>query len=97
MAEIYVLSSNAISGVITELRSLNQEFNSKAADIRQEHQNLITKWEGDASTAFEQNFHREEVGFDNFYQAIEEYVEALQEILNQYETAEAQNVNIASN
>ena len=96
MAEIYVQGSNAFSGVIEELRSLNTEFRNKTADIRAEHQNLITKWEGDASTAFEQNFHREEIGFDNFAQAVDEYIQALQEILAQYEAAEATNTNIAS-
>ena len=96
MAEIYVQSSNAIQGVIDQLTSLNNEYRSKAADIRTEHTTLVTKWEGDASTAFEDHFKQEEPNFESFATAIDEYIRALQEILAEYEQAEATNKAIAS-
>ncbi len=96
MSEIYVQSSSAIQGIIDQLTSLNGEFRQKFENIRTEHNTLVSKWEGPASTAFQENFRREEPSFENFATAIEEYVHALENILATYEAAEATNTNIAS-
>ncbi len=97
MSEIYVASSNALEQVINDLQAKNNEFHQYADNIRNEHKTLVTKWEGDASEAFEANFQKEEPNLTNFEQAITEYITALKKILAEYETAETQNVNIASN
>ena len=96
MAEIYVQSSSAIRDVITQLRDLNTQFHGKADDVRAEHTRLITNWEGDASTAFEEHFHNEESNFDVFEQAVLDYIVGLERILAEYEQAEEQNKQIAS-
>ena len=96
MAEIYVQSSNALQGIIDQLVNLNGEFRRKADDIRMEQNTLTTKWEGDASKAFQENFHKEEINFVNFAAAIDEYIEALRRILAEYESAEARNTTIAT-
>jgi len=95
MSEIYVASSAAIQQIIDELTNLNREFRAKADEIRQEQSTLTTKWKGDASTEFQDNFHREEPNFESFATAIDEYISALQEILAQYEQAEESNKAIA--
>lgn len=96
MSEIYVQSSSAIQGIIDQLTSLNGEFRQKTEDIRAEHNSLTSKWEGPASNAFQENFHKEEPSFENFASAIDEYVHALENILATYENAENANTNIAS-
>ena len=95
MAEIYVKSSNDIQEVINRLRTLNTDFRNKAADINTEHTNLTTKWEGDASTAFEEHFKKEYPNFESFATAIDEYVEGLTQILEEYNQAEDTNKAIA--
>ena len=96
MSEIYVQSSSALEQVIQDLQTKNNEFIQYADNIRSEHKTLVTKWEGDASDAFEANFHKEESNLTNFAQAIDEYITALKAILSQYEQAESQNINIAN-
>lgn len=97
MAEIFVASSNSIEDVINQLRDLNNRFETKASEIDTEHTSLTQKWEGDASTAFEEHYQNERQNFDVFSQAINEYIQGLTTILQNYETAEQQNKNIASN
>ena len=51
MSEIYIQSSQAIQDIITQLAQLNNAFREDAQNIDTEHKNLVTKWQGDASTA----------------------------------------------
>ena len=95
MAEIYVRSSNSLQEVITQLRDLNTQFRTQAENIRTEQGNLTQKWEGDASTAFQEHFRAEEGNFESFATTIDEYVRGLEEILRNYEVAEQMNKNIA--
>lgn len=96
MAEIYVASSSSIQDAINQLEALNSQFRDKATAIDAEHRALTSKWEGDASTAFEEHYQNERQNFDVFYDAINEYVTGLRTILANYENAEQQNKNIAS-
>jgi uncharacterized protein YukE len=53
-------------------------------------------WEGDANTAFHQAFSKDKVQMDNFYNAIENYVNVLLEMVSNYENAEARNTETAT-
>lgn len=96
MAEIYVNGSSSLQEVIDQLTQLNTSFREKAENIRAEQRTLTTKWEGDASTAFQEHFQQEEPNFENFATTIDEYIEGLKRILESYEQAEEQNKQIAS-
>ena len=96
MSKLVVQSSAAIENVIDQLKNYNTEFRAKADEIRTEQKMLVANWEGEASDAFQANFQKEEPSFENFATAIDEYVQALQRILEQYEMAEATNINIAN-
>lgn len=96
MAEIYVAGSSSIQDVIDQLEELNSGFMDKANAIDAEHKALTSKWEGDASTAFEEHYQNERQNFDVFYNAIHEYANALRTILANYEYVEQQNKSIAS-
>ena len=95
MAEIYVRSSADIQNVIDQLKELNVEFRKKAEDINTEQTQLTTKWEGDASKAFQEHFRKEYPNFDTFAQTIDEYVNGLNQILEEYNQAEDTNKAIA--
>ncbi len=95
MASIVVRSSADIQQIIDQLTQLNRDFRNKATDINQEQTTLTTKWEGNASTAFQDNFKREYPNFENFATAIDEYIEGLKQILDEYERAEEMNKQIA--
>ncbi len=96
MNEIRVTSSQAILNVIEQLRNYNTEFRAKADEIRTEQKMLTTNWEGEASDTFQANFQKEEPSFENFAMAIDEYVVALQKILEQYEQAEGISIGLAN-
>ncbi len=95
MAEIYVKSSSDIQSVIDQLKTFNDEFRKKAEDINTEQTQLTTKWEGDASTAFQEHFRKEYSNFETFAQTIDEYVTGLTQILAEYDRAEVANKAIA--
>lgn len=96
MSEIVVTRSSDIQGIIDNLRNLNSEFRKKAEDISTEQGTLTSKWQGDASTAFQDHFKREYPNFENFAQVIDEYVQGLEQILQEYEQAEGANITIAN-
>lgn len=96
MAEIYVAGSSNIQDVIDQLEQLNTQFMEKANAIDAEHKSLVSKWEGDASTAFEEHYQNERQNFDVFYNTIHDYINALRIILANYEDAERRNTGIAS-
>ncbi len=95
MAVIRVQSSGSIQQIIEDLTRLNADFRNKANDINQEHNTLTTKWEGNASEAFKEHFQKEYPNFENFATAIDEYIEGLKQILEEYERAEEMNKQIA--
>ncbi len=95
MAEIYVKSSADIQNIIDQLRELNTQFRGKAEDINAEHTALVAKWEGDASTAFEEHFRKEYPNFETFATAIDEYINGLTQILEEYNATEDANKAIA--
>jgi WXG100 family type VII secretion target len=95
MAEIYVNTSAKIQEVITSLTNYNNEFKNKTSEINQEHMTLTSKWQGDASDVFTERFQRQYPSFENFSQAVEEYIKALEVILQEYEAAEEANKAIA--
>ncbi|MEE8815584.1 MAG: WXG100 family type VII secretion target [Lachnospiraceae bacterium] len=95
MAQIYVQSSQAVQDVINQLTKELQQFDQAAQDIEKEQNTLTTKWKGDASTAFNDTFNKQKPNFTTFHDAIESYIKALSQILQQYETTEANNTNIA--
>ena len=96
MSEIYIQSSQAIQDIITQLAQLNNAFREDAQNIDTEHKNLVTKWQGDASTASEEHYQNERGNFEAFATTIEDYIAKLQEILANWEAAESANVQIGS-
>lgn len=95
MAEIYVQSSAALDGVIEQLDRLRVLFGERANAINDEQEALVSKWQGDASEAFNQHWMQERDNFSRLYDVIVQYVEALRAIKTRYEDAENTNKAIA--
>lgn len=79
-----------------ELKSLNASFKSTVADLESTEGTLNSQWEGEANDAFHTAFTNDKTQMDNFYNAIEVYVQKLLEIAQNYEKAEAMNTETAS-
>lgn len=79
-----------------ELRNLNSQFKTQVGNLESQEQALIGMWEGEARDAFNTAFNNDKTQMDNFYNLIEQYCVALENIAAKYEMAESQNVSTAS-
>lgn len=95
MALIQV-SAAELKAKAAELRNLNAQFKSQVGNLESQEQNLVGMWEGEARDAFHTAFNNDKTQMDNFYNLIEQYCVALENIAVQYERAEAQNVSTAA-
>lgn len=90
------VSSAELKAKEEELRQYNQNFKSTTNELESVEQNLNSMWEGDANTAFHNSFKNDKIQMDNFYNAIEQYVAVLLNMVSKYEAAEAANTSTAA-
>jgi WXG100 family type VII secretion target len=95
MAE-FTVTSNQVRAKEGELQNLNSSYKQKIDSLEQIVKGLDGMWEGDAHDAFHAAFEKDKVNLWNFYNAIEKYCQTLLEIAQNYEKAEAKNVQTAS-
>ncbi len=95
MAE-FTVTSNQVRAKEGELQNLNSSYKQKIDSLEQIVKGLDGMWEGDAHDAFHAAFEKDKVNLWNFYNAIEKYCATLLEIAQNYEKAEAKNVQTAS-
>lgn len=79
-----------------ELRNLNSQFKTQVGNLESQEQTLVGMWEGEARDAFNNAFNNDKAQMDNFYNLIEQYCVALENIAAKYDMAEAQNVSTAA-
>lgn len=94
MAMIQV-TSQRLRNAAESLQNLNGQFKSKAGELAGKEQALCQMWEGQAKNNFHTAFDRDSQQMEVFYGLINQYVQALIEIAQRYEQAEARNAEIA--
>lgn len=94
MAMIQVTSVK-LRNAAEELQNLNSQFKSKSQELQGKEQSLCQMWEGQAKDAFHNAFIKDSQQMDAFYRLINQYIQALLEIAQRYEQAEARNAQIA--
>ncbi len=92
-----VVTAAQLKAQAEELRQLNSTFKSTVNDLEATEGNLNSMWEGEANNTFHNAFARDKIQMDNFYNAIEVYVNALLNIAAQYQQAESVNTETAAN
>lgn len=95
MAEILTTTAQLRSQA-EALRSLNDSFKSSVGQLESTENTLMGMWDGDAKTAFHQAFSNDKIQMDNFYNAIANYCNVLEQIAANYDKAEATNTNTAT-
>lgn len=88
MEEIYVKSSQALNDKITQLTQYNAQLQAKIDDLCQLEANANKAWDGEANDEFHNVFMQDKALFDEFHSTINQYIEALKQILQNYENAE---------
>jgi len=96
MQTIVVKGSSQLQNIISQLTNFNNQFKTKVGELCSEQRRLDGMWDGEANTAFNQNFNKDKRQFDEFYQAIADYIAKLKVIKENYEKAEYDNKKIAS-
>ena len=91
MSEIKVTSAT-ITSAISELTSMNTQFEGKIEDLATTETSLTSIWEGEARDTFRTIFASDKEQMENFSSLLQEYITTLEEILTLYEDAEAINV-----
>lgn len=79
-----------------ELGAQNSQLRAQIEALSESEQRLNSMWEGEANTAFHAAFQRDKTQFTNFFNAIQQYVQVLENVAARYAQAEGQNVDIAT-
>lgn len=95
MANNITVNTSTIRNKAGELKTLNNRFRQQVEQLKTQEASLNTMWDGEANDSFHAEFNKDSIQMNNFYNAIEKYVQSLQEIAEVYEAAERRNVQIA--
>lgn len=91
----FQVTSSELRTKAGELRDLNAQFKTQTGNLETQEGSLVSMWEGEARNAFDTAFKNDKAQMDNFYNLIEQYCVALENIAAKYDMAEAQNVSTA--
>lgn len=96
MAVDWLVTINAIRGYLAKARQAQEQFDEASKMMKQAAQDLCSKWEGEAATAFAQ----EQGVFEGWCGQMSglglEYMDVLEKAINVYEKAESTVKNLIS-
>lgn len=95
MAKFEVTTSQ-LKGAINDLTADNSEFRSRVNELQELQQELAAEWQGDSNTAFTTAFNNDKNQWDAFASLVDQYIQALQSIMETYEQAEIANKETAT-
>ena len=79
-----------------QLRDYNNNFNSQVTRLQESEASLNSMWQGQANDAFHTAFTSDKEYMTQFYNLINKYCEALDQIATEYENAETMNTDTAT-
>lgn len=92
---MFRVSSAELRQKAEQLEQMNTQFKNAVEALANQEQSLATMWEGEAQKAFRTAFNNDRQQFDNFYNGIAKYIQALRDAAQQYDQAEAKNLSTA--
>lgn len=96
MAEIKVTTSE-LRNKAEELSTQNTQLKGKVDELVASEGTLTSMWEGEARDAFHKAFETDKNQWENFMKVIEQFVQAMNQIADEYDKQEAANAQIAGN
>lgn len=90
------VTASELRSAIQALRENNTQFKGRVTELGAKQQELASQWQGDANTAFNAAFQNDKDKWEIFSQLVEQYIQALEQILQTYEAAEQANTSTAS-
>lgn len=92
---MFRVSSSELRQKADQLEQMNNQFKAAVEALSSQEQSLATMWEGEAQKAFRTDFNNDRQQFDNFYNGIVKYIQALRDAAQKYDEAEAKNLSTA--
>lgn len=96
MANNITVNTATVKNKSGDLKALNVSFKKLVEELKTTEGALNSMWEGEAKKEFHNAFHKDITQMTNFYNAIEKYVQSLNQIVQKYEAAERKNVSTAT-
>ena len=95
MALIRVTAAQ-VRSTANQLREYNANFNGQVNKLQESEASLNSMWQGQANDAFHAAFSSDKEYMTQFYNLINNYCEALDQIATEYENAENVNTDTAT-
>ncbi|HIY22085.1 MAG TPA: WXG100 family type VII secretion target [Candidatus Flavonifractor merdigallinarum] len=92
----YTVTIQQITSAIDTLTQLNSEFKTATSNLETTEGQLCSMWEGEARDTFDAAFKKDKTQMDNFYNAIQQYINVLTQAKEKYLAAEQANTETAS-
>ena len=95
MANVIQVTPQTLRTKAGELKQMNTRFKQEYEALQNKESSINGMWEGEARNEFHNAFQKDMTQMSNFYNAIAQYVEKLNEIATEYENAEKKNLSTA--
>ncbi len=92
---MFRVSSSELRQKASQLEQMNAQFKTAVEGLTNQEQSLASMWEGEAQKAFRTAFNNDRQQFNNFYNGIAKYIQALLDAAQKYDEAEAKNLSTA--
>ena len=96
MAGSFTVTASALRDKANELRKQNKNLKNQIEGLRAKESSLSGMWEGDAHESFSREFIKDMGKLEQFYSAIEDYANKLDQLAQEYDKAESTNTQIAN-
>lgn len=96
MAVRYRVNPQELVKQAQELQSLNERFKAEVSTMTEKEQALSSMWEGEARNAFHNAYAADVEKFQNFYNGIVRFIEALSNAAQEYVKAEQAAASIGN-
>jgi len=88
MAVKFTVNPQELLKQAQELQALNERFKTEVSTMTEKEEALSSMWEGEARNAFHNAYAADVQKFENFYNGINRFVEALSNSAQEYAKAE---------
>lgn len=92
----FTVAASELKNAVSVLAENNNQFRSRVNDLMNCAQELASMWEGEANARFNNALSTDQERWAEFAALIDQYNEALQQIIQIYARAEEANTNTAS-
>ena len=91
----FEVDTRLVQQTASELRQMNSKFQKQVNDLEASKRSLDSKWDGEANDAFNLAFMEDKGYMTQFFNVIQQYCQALETIVREYNDAERRTSQIA--